>query len=92
MILVDFYNGYTHMPNYSFRNVIDGTEYSLDLTMSEREKYLEDNKDTVIQIITSAPSLGDPVKLGVKKPDQGFRDVLREIKKSHPRGGGINTF
>jgi|688.fasta_scaffold713190_2 hypothetical protein len=80
------------MPNYSFRNVIDGTEYELDLTMSEREQYLKDNKDTVIQIIARAPSLGDSVKLGIRKPDQGFRDVLREIKKAHPRGGGVNTF
>jgi hypothetical protein len=80
------------MPNYSFRNVVDGTEYELDLTMSEREQYLKDNKDTVIQIIARAPSLGDSVKLGIRKPDQGFRDVLREIKKAHPRGGGVNTF
>lgn len=80
------------MPNYSFRNVVYGTEYELDLTMSEREQYLKDNKDTVIQIIARAPSLGDSVKLGIRKPDQGFRDVLREIKKAHPRGGGVNTF
>lgn len=80
------------MPNYSFRNVVDGTEYELDLTMSEREQYLKDNKDTVIQIIARAPSLSDSVKLGIRKPDQGFRDVLREIKKAHPRGGGVNTF
>lgn len=80
------------MPNYSFRNIIDGTEYELDMTMSEREQYLKDNKDTVIQIISRAPSLGDSVKLGIRKPDQGFRDVLREIKKAHPRGGGVNTF
>lgn len=80
------------MPNYSFRNIIDGTEYDLDMTMSEREQYLKDNKDTVIQIIARAPSLGDSVKLGIRKPDQGFRDVLREIKKAHPRGGGVNTF
>lgn len=80
------------MPNYSFRNVVDGTEFSLDMTMSERVKFLEENKDTIIQIITKAPSLGDPVKLGYTKPDNGFRDVLREIKKAHPKGGGINTF
>lgn len=80
------------MPNYSFRNVLDGSEFTLDMSMSEREKYLEKNKDIIIQIITKAPGLGDPVVLGYKKPDQGFRDVLREIKKAHPRGGGVNTF
>jgi hypothetical protein len=80
------------MPNYSFRNVVDGTEFDLFMSMSDKDKYLEENKDTIIQIITKAPSFGDTVSLGIKKPDQGFRDVLREIKKAHPRGGGVNTF
>jgi hypothetical protein len=80
------------MPSYSFRNVITDTEFDLFLSMSDKDKYLEENKGIVIQIITKAPGFGDPVSLGVKKPDQGFRDVLREIKKAHPRGGGVNTF
>jgi len=80
------------MPNYSFRNIVDGTIFNLFMSISEKEKYLEDNKDTITQIITKAPGFGDTVSLGMKKPDQGFRDVLREIKKAHPRGGGVNTF
>ena len=80
------------MPNYSFRNIVDGSEFDLFMSISEKEKYVEDNKDTIVQVITKAPGLGDPVSLGMKKPDQGFRDVLREIKKAHPRGGGVNTF
>lgn len=80
------------MPNYSFRNTVDGTEFDLFMSISEKEKYLEENKNTIIQIITKAPGFGDTVSLGIKKPDQGFRDVLREIKKAHPRGGGVNTF
>jgi hypothetical protein len=80
------------MPNYSFRNIEDGSEYDLSMTMTEREKYLEENKGKVIQILTKSPSLGDSIRLGLRKPDGGFRDVLREIKKHHPRGGGVNTF
>jgi len=80
------------MPNYSFRNVVDGTEFDLFMSISEKEKYLEENKETIVQIITKAPGFGDSVSLGVRKPDQGFRDVLREIKKAHPRGGVVNTF
>lgn len=79
------------MPSYSFRNLDNNEEFVLTMSISEKEQYLESNKN-IIQIITAAPSLGDPVKLGIRKPEQGFRDVLREIKKSHPRGGGINTF
>jgi hypothetical protein len=79
------------MPNYSFRNIKDGTEHVSFMSISEKEKYLEENKD-IVQIFTKAPGFGDPVSLGRKKPDNNFRDVLREIKKAHPKGGGINTF
>ena len=32
----------------------------------------------------SAPGLGDPVRLGLVKPSDGFRDVLRNIDKRTP--------
>ena len=28
--------------------------------------------------------LADPISLGIKKPDEGFRDRLRDIKRTHP--------
>lgn len=64
------------------------------MSISEREEYLKANPH-VNQQIVSAPSLGDPVRLGLKKPDSGFRDRLKEIKKAHSRGitrSTINTF
>jgi hypothetical protein len=33
----------------------------------------------------------DSVRLGRQKPEQGFRDLLRHIKKQNPRSN-INTF
>lgn len=35
------------------------------------------------QVISSVP-MADAVRLGRKKPDEGFRDVMREIKKKTP--------
>lgn len=80
------------MPNYSFRSLEDGSEFTIEMTIAERDVYVEKNKDKYIQIFTKAVGLGDSVSLGYVKPDQGFRDVLREVKKHHPRGGGVNTF
>jgi hypothetical protein len=80
------------MPNYTFRNKQTGHEWTETLSIAERETFITDNAEYIEQLIISAPALGDSVKLGYIKPDQGFRDVLREIKKSHPLGGGINTF
>lgn len=47
--------------------------------MSERETYLEENPH-VKQTIKKAPALGDSVRLGLRKPDQGFREVLQKAK------------
>jgi hypothetical protein len=36
-------------------------------------------------------NIADPTRLGIKKPDSGFRDVLDKVKKAHPRGN-VNTW
>jgi putative FmdB family regulatory protein len=36
------------------------------------------------KFIGGAPALGDPVRLGLKKPPDVFRDRLREIHKTSP--------
>ena len=34
----------------------------------------------------SSLKIGDPVHLGLKKVDNGFKEVLKNIKKNHPHG------
>jgi len=34
----------------------------------------------------SSLKIGDPVHLGLKKVDDGFKEVLKHIKKNHPHG------
>lgn len=77
-----------------FRNINTGEEQELFMSITERDKYLEDNPD-ITQLVHGAPSIGDAIRLGLRKPDNGFRDRLREIKKHHSRGitkSTINTF
>ena len=33
-----------------------------------------------------APGIGDPLKMGLKKPDGRYVEKLKEIKKNHPLG------
>ena len=56
---------------------------------SEVESYLTNNP-TKIKIATS-PSIISGVQSGSNKPDEGFRDILRTIKKNNRRST-INTF
>lgn len=83
------------MPEYLFRNKETGEEWLEWKGISERTKFLEDNPH-IEQLVHGCPKFtSDPMKVmgtTVSKPDNGFRDVLKEVKKKHPLGGGINTF
>ena len=60
------------------------------MKISEMEQYLIDNKN--MELCPSAPFVGDSIRQGIRaKPNDAFRDKLREIKKRNPRSH-INTF
>ena len=60
------------------------------MTISERTKFLEDNPD-VTQLVHGFPSYSDTVTLGRTTPSDGFKDLLKQIKKNNI-GSKINTF
>lgn len=78
------------MPTYDFRHRETGEIIEKVMKISERDDFLRDNPDYE-SVILGAPSIGDPIRLGVRKPDQGFREVLQKAKAAHPKGN-INTF
>jgi len=39
---------------------------------------------TVKKVMLTAPTLGDPVRLGIRRPDNGFREVLQKIHDKTP--------
>lgn len=79
------------MPTYLFRNKQTDEQWEDFMGISECEQYLESNPSFEL-LINGAPMICDPTRVGVKsKPDNGFRDVLRNIKSKH-RGSNINTF
>jgi hypothetical protein len=78
------------MPTYNFRHRETGEVIERLMKIVEREEFLRDNPQYE-SVILGAPSFGDPVRLGLRKPDQGFREVLQKAKAAHPLGK-INTF
>ena len=40
---------------------------------------------SIKQYVPSAPVAIDPVRLGVRRPDAGFREVISKIRGAHPR-------
>lgn len=55
-----------------------------DRLVPETEPCPECGRQDVQKILTGAPGLGDSVRLGLRKPDEGFKDVLRKIHDSTP--------
>ena len=78
------------MPTYNFRNRETGEETEAFMSISALEKYKNDHPELELIIGTSAIVSGANMK-----PDQSFRDVLKEIKSKHTHTwtrSNINTF
>ena len=77
------------MPTYTFHNTKTNKYHGDFMTISSMEEYLAQNSH--INIVPSAPAIVSGVASGTNKPDSGFRDLLKTIKKNSPRSN-INTF
>jgi len=70
------------MPNYSFRNNDTGEEFNDTMKISELEIFLKENPN-IQQIFKRFPGVVDPVRIGVRKTDRSFNDVLHKAKDAH---------
>lgn len=77
------------MPIYNFRNTDTGETSEVTLKIAELDSFKSENPH-LQQVHLSAPKLSRDD--GKQKPDEGFRDVLRSIKKASGRNNNINTF
>jgi hypothetical protein len=79
------------MPTYNFINNDTGEEFEEFMSISEIDDYLKNNPN--ITQLVGAPNIVSGV--AGKKPDAGFRDILKHIKKGNSKGitrSTINTF
>jgi len=73
------------MPMYSFHDTKTDEIYDMLMKIADRETYLKKNPH-IKQIITKAPSIGDPHRLGVVKTPDSFNSLLKHIKKGNSKG------
>ena len=78
------------MPSYTFKNMNTGEIVELSMKIAERDQFVLDNPHLQQQIV-GAPMIGDPTRLGLRKPDDGFRDVLKNVQHHHKKDN-INTW
>lgn len=72
------------MPIYKFRNTQTNEEFEQLMGISAREQYLKENPH-IEPMIAGAPMLCDPVRVGVRKKDTGFKEVLQKIHERAPK-------
>jgi hypothetical protein len=80
------------LPTYRFLNTQNNEEFEEFMSISALEGYLRDNPHFT-QLVNGAPMIASGRGMG--KPDNGFRDLLKDMKKKHSKGitrSTINTF
>jgi hypothetical protein len=75
------------MPLYDFKNKDTGEVFEKMMSISAKEEYLAANPN--VESVLGANMLIDPVRLGVRKTDQGFKEVLQRIHEKTP-GSQLN--
>lgn len=77
-------------PIYDFENTKTGEQFEEMMTYEDKLKYLKKNPHIIaIHVAGGQNAIIDSHKLrmsGIRKHDNGFKEVLQRIKSHHPRG------
>lgn len=76
------------MPSYTFEHIQTGELVEMVCSMADREDFLAKNpeyRQILIQAVGFIPGVN-------QKPDDGFRDILRNIKANSGVNNTINTW
>jgi len=72
------------MPIYSVMDTNTEEVFEVNMKFTDFEQYLKD-KPHFKQVFTKFPATGDSVRLGMRRPDDGFRDVLKVVQGHHKK-------
>lgn len=77
------------MPTYNFEDTNTGVVVTEMMSIAEMEQHLRDNPH--LRLVLGFPKIVSGVESKRNKPSEGFRDLLKNIKK-HNRGSTMNTW
>lgn len=77
------------MPTYEFKNVQSGEINEFFMKISELDEFKKNNPQLQQVHVGGAFSIGDTVRMGMRKPDASFRSLLKHI---HNRVGGNHHY
>ena len=65
------------MPLYDFKNKETGEVFEKFMSIASKEEYLSENPH--LESVLGMNAMIDPFRLGLVRPDQGFKEVLQRI-------------
>lgn len=75
------------MPTYDFKDEETGEITTHVMKIAELDEFKKNNPN--LRQVLGATAMGDPVRLGIRKHDDGFREVLNKIADRTPGGKGL---
>lgn len=75
------------MPTYVFRNKETGEQFEKLMKISELDTFRAENPQ--LETIIQSPMICDPVRVGARKMDSGFKEVLQKVHEKTP-GSELN--
>lgn len=76
------------MPTYIFRDKDTGERFERTMRISQLDDFRDENPN--LETIIQAPMICDPVRVGARKMDTGFKEVIQKIHERTP-GSELNT-
>lgn len=73
------------MPTYTFRNSKTEEIEEHTMSMSKYDDFVKENSHLSRHFTLNDITLGDPVRLGIRKTDDGFKEVLSKINSANYR-------
>lgn len=77
------------MPIYEFIDKKTSHVHKVTMSIKDKEEYLKRNEN-LESYFSQAPALGDAVRLGLKRTDDGFREVLARVIEKSPGAQPLN--
>ena len=72
------------MPLYDFKNTQTGEEFEKFMSIASKEEYLKENPHIISVIGSNGQAIQDPVRAGIRKHDNGFKEVLQKVHSRAP--------
>ncbi len=81
------------MPYYDYECVECDNKFEEKHSIDERNKPTEKPCSSCggeVKMTVAFPGLADPIRLGLRKPDDGFKDMMKRMKRNVPGGENMN--